>query len=728
MKRRIIVALVLTMISSFSFSNNAKADTGTWALVENSVIYAVHACFADVCGPSGSFTTNRSTMAEISRNAGCPTVCSYVEVTSSWQPTSGGCLDMSRFNGGRNNCAAVVSTPSPSSSPTSPSSGASDTSTTSTPIPTPTPTTTPTPTPTPSAWTPPADSSRAIFDDDTYSRICLSQSWSECAQWTIYDSSGSEKNRVVGPFPVEKVKQICGSGGCGGGAAAIYVLTGRYYPTPTPTPSPTPTQSQTQTSIPTPTTSQSSSNSKQPCSGGSGRTVGLPQCLMPENLPGTTWNEVSNSTGLVINGAVCSASVCGINGEWRNMKNANGKSTPNGYPENSTYIQSPTNGASWGKYYTNGVYETSNGDVYQPGSLTPETRQSVNPSNQVKNETASVVVTSDSRTVSTVTPNISETRTTGVINPSNSSSALPVTNQLIPTVIAPTIKGSGTQFGGYAVIHPDGHVCGVTVSNGAFVFNSSGTMPIEYMGCPIGSALVFQTKPSPSGNVAGWHGTNILYSDGIFYITSNGKVSTTIKDGIATDSDGRVWDTGSGATITPAKVEIRPVSNETNTVIVSTNSNQVETVTTTSTVTTEKTTLISSEETTTTTNSSNGLSASSLKIESGDSPNTKEVTGTSSDIKQVVKVITVASQEVKAITSLVNSLDTLKQPSSKSTAVLLPKSTRVEESAVSQTPQVCTVVGMTVKSLQKGTCVIVYSVSDSAGNVYNTTKTLEFKK
>ena len=575
----------------------------------------------------------------------------------------------------------------------------------------------PTPTPTASSWTPPADSSRAIIDDDTYSRICLSQSWTECAQWTIYDSLGNEKNRVVGPYPVEKVKQICGSGGCGGGATAIYVLTGRYYPTPTP--------SSTQTS--TPTQSQSSSNNKQPCSGGSGRTVGLPQCLMPENLPGSTWNEVSNATGLVINGAVCSATVCGINGEWRNMKNANGKSTPNGYPENSTYIQSPTNGASWGKYYTNGVYETSNGDIYQPGSLIPETRKTINLPSQTKNETSTVVSSTDSKTVTTITPNISETRTTGVSNQSSSSSTSPAANQLIPSVIAPTISGSGTQFGGYAVIHPDGHVCGVTVSNGAFVFNSTGTMPIEYMGCPIGSPLVFQTKPSPTGNVAGWHGANILYNNGTFYITSNGKVSTTIKDGIATDSDGRVWDTGSGETITPARVENRPIANETSTVVGSTNSNQFETVTTTSTNSIEKATPTTSKETANS-NSLIGSSATSLKIESGDSPNTKEVTGTSSDIKQVVKIITVASQEVKAITSLVNSLDTLKQPSLKSTSVLLPKSIRVEESAVSQTPQVCTVVGMTVKSIQKGTCVIIYSVSDSIGNVYNTTKTLEFKK
>ena len=74
------------------------------------------------------------------------------------------------------------------------------------------------------------------------------------------------------------------------------------------------------------------------------------------------------------------------------------------------------------------------------------------------------------------------------------------------------------------------------------------------MGCPVGSAIIFQTKPSPSGNVAGWHGANVTYSGGIFTIKNNGVVAMTISDGIATDSTGRMWDTGSGATLRAATV------------------------------------------------------------------------------------------------------------------------------------------------------------------------------
>jgi hypothetical protein len=147
---------------------------------------------------------------------------------------------------------------------------------------------------------------------------------------------------------------------------------------------------------------------------------------MPENLPGSTWNEVSNATGVVLNGAVCTAAVCGRNGEFRNMKNANGKSTPNGFPENSAYIQAPTDGAAWGRYYTNGVYETINGDIYQPGSLTPVKKtviwvETSTATSQLESKTVSTNL--DTRTITTqieakkeVTTNTvqSETRTAAV--------------------------------------------------------------------------------------------------------------------------------------------------------------------------------------------------------------------------------------------------------------------------------------------------------------------------
>ena len=117
-----------------------------------------------------------------------------------------------------------------------------------------------------------------------------------------------------------------------------------------------------------------------------------------------------------------------------------------------------------------------------------------------------------------------------------------------------------TGLGGYAVIHPDGHVCGVIVANGSDPFGNGGVMTTEYMGCPAGALIIFQTKPSPSGNVAGWHGPDVIYRNGSFTLSGG----TTITNGIATDPNGRVWDTGSGETI-KAGVVTTPVQSETKT-------------------------------------------------------------------------------------------------------------------------------------------------------------------
>lgn len=142
--------------------------------------------------------------------------------------------------------------------------------------------------------------------------------------------------------------------------------------------------------------------------------------------------------------------------------------------------------------------------------------------------------------------------------PSETSTSSVVLETSTPTVTptpssTPTPTAEPRGLGGYAVIHPDGYVCGVIVGN-AYFGNNDRTMTSEYMGCPLGSAIIFQTKPSPSGNVAGWHGANVTYSGGVFTIKNGTQVAMTITDGIATDSTGRVWDTGSGETLRAAPV------------------------------------------------------------------------------------------------------------------------------------------------------------------------------
>lgn len=136
--------------------------------------------------------------------------------------------------------------------------------------------------------------------------------------------------------------------------------------------------------------------------------------------------------------------------------------------------------------------------------------------------------------VPTPTPTpVVETRTVSTNTSSTTNNSASTTNQL----------------NGYAVVHPTGYVCGVIVGGSYFAGNDK-TMTSEYMGCPVGSQIISQTNASPEGNVAGWHGQNVTYSQNQFAIKNDsGTVTTTIQNGVATDSGGKTWDTGSGVCI-----------------------------------------------------------------------------------------------------------------------------------------------------------------------------------
>lgn len=155
----------------------------------------------------------------------------------------------------------------------------------------------------------------------------------------------------------------------------------------------------------------------------------------------------------------------------------------------------------------------------------------------------------------TVTPTPTPTPTPSpTVNPINTidsttTTTNTTTNTTQTTNTSNNSTSTNTGLGGYAVVHPDGHVCGVIVGNSYFAGNDK-TMTSEYMGCPIGSKIISQTNASPEGNVAGWHGQNVTYDQNQFVIKNDsGTVTTTIQNGVATDSSGRTWDTGSGTCI-----------------------------------------------------------------------------------------------------------------------------------------------------------------------------------
>ena len=136
-----------------------------------------------------------------------------------------------------------------------------------------------------------------------------------------------------------------------------------------------------------------------------------------------------------------------------------------------------------------------------------------------------------------------------------------------PTPTLAPIITSG--LGGYAVVHPDGHVCGVIVATSSDPFGNGGFMSVEYMGCPKWSRIVFQTTASSSGNVAGWHGTTVTESNGQFKI-GGGTDTITVRNGIATNTSGQSWDTGNGAPAaktTDTKTVVSSVDTRTATVV-----------------------------------------------------------------------------------------------------------------------------------------------------------------
>ena len=224
-------------------------------------------------------------------------------------------------------------------------------------------------------------------------------------------------------------------------------------------------------------------------------------------------------------------------------------------------------------------------------------------------------------------------------------------------------------LGGYAVVHPNGKVCGVIVATSADPFGNGGTMPVEYMGCPAGSRIIFQTTASPTGNVAGWHGENVTYNGSEFEIKSgtsdSATVQTKIQDGVATDSDGRVWDTGSGAVLKQSTVTTSTTPESAT--VTTTTTPETTTATTTTTPETTTATTTTTPETTTVTTSATPETANpiapqtlSIKVSIPDPVVVNEVLdslgASKKELQLVTKIISNKKSSVSVNTEFANSL------------------------------------------------------------------------
>ena len=351
-------------------------------------------------------------------------------------------------------------------------------------------------------------------------------------------------------------------------------------------------------------------------------------------------------------------------------------------------------------------------------------------------------------------------------------------------------------LGGYAVVHPDGHVCGVIVATSSDPFGNGGTMPNEYMGCPAGSRIVFQTKADPNtGNVAGYHGsspgTSVTYEESTnsFSISNSSpsiansgqaqsseqtKVTLIIKDGVATDSSGRSFDTGSGlstsTTLTQGQYQqlVKEVSRIENaksqrqialdkarTLAIQTpgvercvswsgyleNGQECATATTSDSATVQvksnsnslnviesQTVLDVGNETSTSISDSvtvnikptNEFVEPKLKAEA------VEIEGKVSIVSTLALKIETDTKSGLDIDKSLKKFDSLRKITASST-VKLPEAKYSNETASSMTPNVCSVSGVQVSRIGKGVCTVSYTLTSEAGNSYTTEKSFTFR-
>jgi hypothetical protein len=347
--------------------------------------------------------------------------------------------------------------------------------------------------------------------------------------------------------------------------------------------------------------------------------------------------------------------------------------------------------------------------------------------------------------------------------------------------------------GGFAVVHPDGHVCGVIVGSIAYFGGNDRTMESEYMGCPIGARIIFQTQQSASGNVAGYSGNGgagqpqVTYdSSSNTFSVSNGsssqgdnrptQVTLVIKDGVATDSTGRSFNTGTGltadTTLTATQYanlvsEFQRIDRAVNqqskalerskflaretpglercvewqgSLEAGTECSRVEatqnsagesiTVTSrsvaTSIIESKKDILVSDSSTSTLDSVTVMVKERNSFLNDAMSDSAVKVTGTAKEVLSIATKVDEGGRSINLLQNALNRLEEMKQVSS-SRQFILPTATRFDEKAETDTPLICKIVDNRILKLKKGVCSFSYTfLSNESGNSFTVRKTVTF--
>jgi len=106
---------------------------------------------------------------------------------------------------------------------------------------------------------------------------------------------------------------------------------------------------------------------------------------------------------------------------------------------------------------------------------------------------------------------------------------------------------------------------------------------------------------------------------------------------------------------------------------------------------------------------------------------TVAVEGTSKEISKLIQKIVTTVAEQKSLGTILTKLDAIR-PSTYSKTQSLPNERSIEETAVSLTPDICSVKGSKVTSLKPGKCVFSYELVGPSGNSFTVEKEIVFKK
>jgi hypothetical protein len=308
-------------------------------------------------------------------------------------------------------------------------------------------------------------------------------------------------------------------------------------------------------------------------------------------------------------------------------------------------------------------------------------------------------------------------------------------------------------------------------------------------GCKLPCSFVIQTREDPvNKNVAGYSTdfsnqqpgqTQVTYDNNsnTFTVGNSSKFTLVIKDGVATDSSGNSFVAGTGVpTTTNLSVEqyknLVTESNRINqagsqrlialnkskelalqtpgvercvtwqgylengtecskAVISTIASGETSTVTSVSvknTITESSKNILKSDTSTAgvdsvtvTVKATNGFETSTTTVDSVD------FEGKSKDIVLLSQKLESSKVTISGIQKALIKFDAIK---SKTTAkqVILPDAKQVNEEAVSESPAICKIKGITVVRLKKGTCEVSYSLTSlDTGNTYTAVKSLSFK-